>query len=83
VNDRERAILLYVARFGASRVSDICLPGNGNPPSKSEIDALVRSGWLYQASQTPISRRSSLRDVDQIYWGLTEYGVMQAKKLMR
>jgi len=83
VTDRERAILLYVARFGASRASDIHMSGSGRPPKFSEIDALVKSGMLHQATQPFISPRSTLRDAEHIYWGLTPDGLAQARGMMK
>lgn len=83
MTDRERAILLYVARFGASRASDIHMAGSGRPPKFSEIMALVKKEMLYQTTQPFLSPRSTLRDGEHIYWGLTFDGLAQARSMMK
>jgi hypothetical protein len=71
MTDRERSILQYVARFGASRASDIYMFSTGGPPNQSEINNLIESGHLEKYAAPAISKRSDRIDEGKVYWSLT------------
>jgi hypothetical protein len=73
VTDRQKYIIQFLWRFGASRAEDIPMRFNGQPPTKSEMAALENAGLVRDRVDRDAPGSCS------VYWELTEAGIKEAR----
>ena len=70
ITDRQRHILQFLWRFGASRTEDIHMMSTGGPPTAKEMESLKDQDLIRQLNRTPRGRG---RDVCcGEYWQVTD-----------
>lgn len=78
MTDRQKYILQFLWRFGASRAEDIPMRSNGGPPSPAEVQSLYELGLIERLSMQE-TRRRDLVYHGEAYWQLTDAGIQHLR----